>query len=176
MRHAIRMTNKFPISGHSPSIIETPNSRHAGRINGGTRMVGRSSQRSAHSRSSPPRFPHAPMRSPISTRASREQPDIGTSTGNDYDFPPARLLARHPRASTSPAIRPSCRGNMPGAGGIINAANHLANVAPHDGTTIHLIIGPDMMNKQAVGVPRHGPQVRCALSSFGSATPPRRPT
>ena len=41
--------------------------------------------------------------------------------------------------------------NMPGAGGI-NAANWLANVAPHDGTAIHLIMA-NMMNKQAVGVP-----------------------
>ena len=40
---------------------------------------------------------------------------------------------------------------MPGAGGI-NAANWLANVAPHDGTAIHLIMA-NMMNKQAVGVP-----------------------
>ncbi len=74
---------------------------------------------------------------------------IGTSAGNDYDFR-ARLLARHMGRFIpgEPTLVPR---NMPGAGGI-NAANHLANVAPHDGTTIHLIMA-NMMNKQAVGVP-----------------------
>ena len=74
---------------------------------------------------------------------------IGTSSGNDYDFR-ARLLARHMGRfiAGEPSIVPR---NMPGAGGI-NAANWLANVAPHDGTAIHLIMA-NMMNKQAVGVP-----------------------
>ncbi len=74
---------------------------------------------------------------------------IGTSSGNDYDFR-ARLLARHMGRFIpgEPTIVPR---NMPGAGGI-NAANWLANVAPHDGTAIHLIMA-NMMNKQAVGVP-----------------------
>jgi tripartite-type tricarboxylate transporter receptor subunit TctC len=74
---------------------------------------------------------------------------IGTSTGNDYDFR-ARLLARHlgRHIPGEPIIVPR---NMPGAGGI-NAANWLANIAPHDGTVIHLIMA-NMMNKQAVGVP-----------------------
>jgi tripartite-type tricarboxylate transporter receptor subunit TctC len=59
---------------------------------------------------------------------------IGTSSGNDYDFR-ARLLARHMGRFIpgEPTIVPR---NMPGAGGI-NAANWLANVAPHDGTAIH---------------------------------------
>ena len=59
---------------------------------------------------------------------------IGTSSGNDYDFR-ARLLARHMGRFIpgEPALVPR---NMPGAGGI-NAANWLANVAPHDGTAIH---------------------------------------
>ena len=74
---------------------------------------------------------------------------IGTSAGNDYDFR-ARLLARHMGRFIpgEPTLVPR---NMPGAGGI-NAANRLANVAPHDGTAIHLIMA-NMMNKQAVGVP-----------------------
>ena len=74
---------------------------------------------------------------------------IGTSSGNDYDFR-ARLLARHLGRFIpgEPSVVPR---NMPGAGGI-NAANWLANVAPHDGTTIHMIMA-NMMNKQAVGVP-----------------------
>ena len=74
---------------------------------------------------------------------------IGTSAGNDYDFR-ARLLARHLGRFIpgNPTIVPR---NMPGAGGI-NAANWLANIAPRDGTTIHMIMA-NMMNKQAVGVP-----------------------
>ena len=74
---------------------------------------------------------------------------IGTSAGNDYDFR-ARLLARHMGRFIpgEPALVPR---NMPGAGGI-NAANWLANVAPHDGTAIHLIMA-NMMGKQAIGVP-----------------------
>ena len=74
---------------------------------------------------------------------------IGTSSGNDYDFR-ARLLARHLGRFIpgNPSIVPR---NMPGAGGI-NAANWLANTAPRDGATIHMIMA-NMMNKQAVGVP-----------------------
>ncbi len=74
---------------------------------------------------------------------------IGTSSGNDYDYR-ARLPARHMGRFIpgEPTLVPR---NMPGAGGI-NAANHLANVAAHDGTVIHLIMA-NMMNKQAVGVP-----------------------
>jgi len=73
---------------------------------------------------------------------------IGTSTGNDYDFR-ARLLARHMGRFIpgEPTLVPR---NMPGAGGI-NAANYFANVAPHDGTVIHLIMA-NMMGKQAIGV------------------------
>src|SRR4249920_3346124 len=68
---------------------------------------------------------------------------IGTSSGNDYDYR-ARLLARHLGRFIpgNPTIVPR---NMPGAGGI-NAANWLANVAPRDGTTIHMIMA-NMMNK-----------------------------
>lgn len=74
---------------------------------------------------------------------------IGTSAGNDYDFR-ARLLARHMSRFIpgEPTIVPR---NMPGAGGI-NAANWVANVAPQDGTAIHMIMA-NMMNRQAVGVP-----------------------
>jgi tripartite-type tricarboxylate transporter receptor subunit TctC len=74
---------------------------------------------------------------------------IGTSTGNDYDFR-ARVLARHMgrHIPGEPTLVPR---NMPGAGGI-NAANWLANVAPRDGTAIHLIMA-NQMGKQALGTP-----------------------
>jgi tripartite-type tricarboxylate transporter receptor subunit TctC len=74
---------------------------------------------------------------------------IGTSAGNDYDFR-ARLLARHMGRYIpgEPTIVPR---NMPGAGGV-NAANYFANVAPQDGSIIHLIMA-NMMGKQALGTP-----------------------
>src|SRR5262249_42407302 len=77
---------------------------------------------------------------------------IGTSAGNDYDLR-GRLIARHMgrHIPGEPTIVPR---NMPGAGGI-NAANWLANVAPHDGTTLHMIM-TNMMQAQAIGT--HGIQ------------------
>ena len=75
---------------------------------------------------------------------------IGTSNGNDYDFR-ARLVARHigRHIPGEPTIIPQ---NMPGAGGV-KAANWLAAIAPHDGTTLHMIM-TNMMQAQAVGT--HG--------------------
>jgi tripartite-type tricarboxylate transporter receptor subunit TctC len=75
---------------------------------------------------------------------------VGTSAGNDYDFR-GRIIARHMGRYIpgEPTIIPR---NMPGAGGI-NAANWLAAVAPHDGTTVHMIM-TNMMAAQAVGT--HG--------------------
>src|SRR5215469_13034598 len=72
---------------------------------------------------------------------------IGTSTGNDYDFR-ARLLARHlgRHLPGEPTIVPQ---NMPGVGGV-KAANYLASIAPHDGTTLHMIMS-NMMSSQAIG-------------------------
>ena len=72
---------------------------------------------------------------------------IGTSAGNDYDFR-GRLIARHMgrHIPGEPAIVPR---NMPGAGGL-NAANWLANIAPRDGTTLHMIM-TNMMAAQAIG-------------------------
>jgi tripartite-type tricarboxylate transporter receptor subunit TctC len=77
---------------------------------------------------------------------------IGTSAGNDYDFR-ARLIARHMgrHIPGEPMMVPR---NMPGAGGV-NAANWLASIAPHDGTTLHMIM-TNMMQAQAVGT--HGVQ------------------
>jgi tripartite-type tricarboxylate transporter receptor subunit TctC len=75
---------------------------------------------------------------------------VGTSAGNDYDFRGriiARYIGRH--IPGEPVIIPR---NMPGAGGI-NAANWLAAVAPHDGTTVHMIM-TNMMAAQAIGT--HG--------------------
>src|SRR6267142_1002101 len=62
---------------------------------------------------------------------------IGTSNGNDYDVR-ARLLARHlgRHIPGEPTIVPQ---NMPGVGGV-KAANYLASIAPHDGTTLHMIM------------------------------------
>src|SRR5260370_36678298 len=70
---------------------------------------------------------------------------IGTSSGNDYDFR-ARLLARHlgRHIPGEPTVVPQ---NMPGVGGV-KAANYLASIAPHDGTTLHLIM-PNMMASEA---------------------------
>jgi tripartite-type tricarboxylate transporter receptor subunit TctC len=72
---------------------------------------------------------------------------IGTSSGNDYDFR-ARLLARHlgRHIPGEPTIVPQ---NMPGVGGV-KAANYLASIAPHDGTTLHMIMA-NMMASEAVG-------------------------
>src|SRR6202045_1573102 len=72
---------------------------------------------------------------------------IGTSSGNDYDFR-ARLLARHlaRHIPGEPTIVPQ---NMPGAGGV-KAANYLATIAPHDGTTLHMIMS-NMMSSEAIG-------------------------
>src|ERR1700716_688845 len=72
---------------------------------------------------------------------------VGTSSGNDYDFR-GRLLARHlaRHIPGEPTIIPQ---NMPGAGGI-KAANYLASIAPHDGTTLHIIMS-NMMSSEAIG-------------------------
>jgi tripartite-type tricarboxylate transporter receptor subunit TctC len=74
---------------------------------------------------------------------------VGTSSGNDYDFR-GRLLARHlgRHIPGNPTIVPR---NMPGAGGI-NAANWFANVAPRDGTAIHMVMAT-IMGKQAIKAP-----------------------
>jgi tripartite-type tricarboxylate transporter receptor subunit TctC len=71
---------------------------------------------------------------------------IGTSSGNDYDFR-GRLLARHlgRHIPGNPTFVPR---NMPGAGGI-NAANWFANIAPRDGTAVHLVMAT-IMGKQAI--------------------------
>ena len=72
---------------------------------------------------------------------------IGTSSGNDYDTR-GRLLARYlgRHIPGEPTIIPQ---NMPGAGGI-KAANYLATIAPHDGTTLHMIMS-NMMSSDAIG-------------------------
>ena len=72
---------------------------------------------------------------------------IGTSNGNDYDSR-GRLLARYlgRHIPGEPTIIPQ---NMPGAGGI-KAANYLATIAPHDGTTLHMIMA-NMMSSDAIG-------------------------
>jgi tripartite-type tricarboxylate transporter receptor subunit TctC len=72
---------------------------------------------------------------------------IGTSSGNDYDTR-GRLLARHlsHHLPGEPTIIPQ---NMPGVGGV-KAANYLATIAPHDGTTLHMIMS-NMMSSEAIG-------------------------
>jgi tripartite-type tricarboxylate transporter receptor subunit TctC len=72
---------------------------------------------------------------------------IGTSSGNDYDFR-GRLLARYlgRHLPGEPTIIPQ---NMPGVGGV-KAANYLATIAPHDGTTLHIIMS-NMMSSEAIG-------------------------
>src|SRR5882672_9331518 len=72
---------------------------------------------------------------------------IATSPGGDYDLR-ARMLARHMSRHIpgEPAI---VARNMPGAVGL-QAANWMANQAPHDGTVIHAIM-QNMSAYQALG-------------------------
>ncbi len=74
---------------------------------------------------------------------------IGTSAGNDYDFR-GRLISRHlgRHIPGNPQIVPR---NMPGGGGI-QAANWTVNLAPRDGTVLHMIMA-NMMAAQAMGMP-----------------------
>lgn len=73
---------------------------------------------------------------------------IGTSAGNDYDLRGrliGKYLQRYIPGQPTVVVR-----NMPGAGGI-TAANHLAALAPRDGTSLHMIMS-NMMSSQALGV------------------------
>ena len=74
---------------------------------------------------------------------------IGTSAGNDYDYR-GRLVARFigKYIPGEPIIVPR---NMPGGGGI-QAANWVSNIAPRDGTVMHMIM-QNMMAAQAVQMP-----------------------
>jgi tripartite-type tricarboxylate transporter receptor subunit TctC len=74
---------------------------------------------------------------------------IGTSAGNDYDYR-GRLVARYmgKYIPGEPTIVPR---NMPGGGGI-QAANWVANLAPRDGTVLHMIM-QNMMSSQAIAAP-----------------------
>ena len=64
---------------------------------------------------------------------------IGSGTGSSFDLW-GRVVARHigKHLPGKPTVVPQ---NMPGAGSL-NAANHIYNVAPNDGTAIGLIQGP----------------------------------
>src|SRR5262245_63287068 len=64
---------------------------------------------------------------------------IGGGSGGTYDVW-GRVVARHigKHLPGKPTVVPQ---NMPGAG-TLNAANHIYNVAPKDGTAIGLIQGP----------------------------------
>ena len=73
---------------------------------------------------------------------------IGTSAGNDYDYR-GRLLARH-MGKHIPGAPTIIVRNMPGGGGIV-AANWMTNLAPRDGTVLHMIM-QNMMSAQAMGV------------------------
>ncbi len=74
---------------------------------------------------------------------------VGTSAGNDYDYR-GRLIARYmsKHIPGNPTIVPK---NMPGGGGI-QAANWVANIAPRDGTVVHMIMA-NMMASQAMQMP-----------------------
>jgi tripartite-type tricarboxylate transporter receptor subunit TctC len=84
---------------------------------------------------------------------------IPTSPGGDYDIR-GRMLARHlPRfIPGNPTI---VARNMPGGVGI-QAANHMAKVAPKDGTALHMIF-QSMPSYQAMG----GAQVEFDARRFG---------
>jgi tripartite-type tricarboxylate transporter receptor subunit TctC len=63
---------------------------------------------------------------------------IGSGTGGGYDLW-GRVVARHigKHLPGNPAVVPQ---NMPGAGSF-NAANHIYNIAPKDGTVLGIIVG-----------------------------------
>ncbi len=72
---------------------------------------------------------------------------VGTTPGNDFDYRGrllARFLGRHLPGQPNIVAR-----NMPGGGGVV-ALNWLANIAPHDGTELHMVF-PAMGTQQAVG-------------------------
>lgn len=84
---------------------------------------------------------------------------VGAATANDFDFRGrliAKYIGKYIPGNPSVTVR-----NMPGAGGVI-AMNWLANVAPHDGTKIHMLF-PAMGMSQAVG----WPGVNFDLRKFG---------
>jgi tripartite-type tricarboxylate transporter receptor subunit TctC len=74
---------------------------------------------------------------------------VGTTPGNDFDYR-GRLLARH-MGRHIPGQPNIVARNMPGGGGVV-AMNWLANVAPHDGTVLHMVF-PAMGTQQAVASP-----------------------
>lgn len=74
---------------------------------------------------------------------------VGTSAGNDYDLR-ARLIGKY-LGRALPGQPTIVVRNMPGAGGIV-AANHLATLAPRDGTSLHALMS-NMMAAQALGAP-----------------------
>ena len=74
---------------------------------------------------------------------------VGTGTANDFDFRGrliAKYIGKYIPGNPTVTVR-----NMPGAGGVI-AMNWLANVAPRDGTKLHMLF-PAMGLSQAVGWP-----------------------
>lgn len=72
---------------------------------------------------------------------------VGTTPGNDFDYR-GRLLARH-MGRHIPGNPNIVARNMPGGGGVV-AMNYLANVAPKDGSVLHMVF-PAMGTQQAVG-------------------------
>ena len=84
---------------------------------------------------------------------------IRTPPGGGYDLL-SRLLARHlgRYIPGNPTLTPV---NMPGGGGIV-AANHLAHVAPKDGTVLS-IISQGLATDQALGL---SPQLTADLRTF----------
>ena len=74
---------------------------------------------------------------------------IGTSAGNDYDFR-GRLIARY-LGKHIPGNPTIIARNMPGGGGI-QAANYIGNIAPRDGTVLHMVMA-NMMASQAMHMP-----------------------
>ena len=91
--------------------------------------------------------PRSPIRSPISTRASRSALSCARSPAATTTN--TRGCSRASSASTFPAIRRSWSVNMPGGGGI-TAANYMAQVAPRDGTVIG-IVSQGLAVDQALG-------------------------
>lgn len=102
----------------------------------------------------------------VSAQAAEVRLLIPSDPGGNYDLA-GRVIARHLPKYLKRQVIPQ---NMPGAGGQI-VANHLANIAPRDGSVIGLVQG-SVVQEQALG----GDGVRFDASKFEWIGSPTRQT
>jgi hypothetical protein len=102
----------------------------------------------------------------FSTAQAQVQLLIPSDPGGNYDIA-GRIIAKHLPKYLKRQVIPQ---NMPGAGGQI-VANHLANIAPRDGSVIGLVQG-SVVQEQALG----GKGVRFDASKFEWIGSPTRQT